>query len=86
MENVSIIDGVCVLWRRHDIRASVKDNTILSISAHPETSLSQGNLCVKVKYEYEFVRLLIRLKNPRIRKSFLEKPSYRNFLYLKSIR
>ena len=74
MENVSIIDSVCTYCGVGcDISASVKDNTILSISAHPEGVVSQGNLCVKGKYGYEFVTAPDRLKNPRIRKSFLEK-------------
>ena len=74
MENVSIIDSVCTYCGVGcDISASVKDNTILSISAHPEGVVSQGNLCVKGKYGYEFVTAPDRLKTPRIRKRFLEK-------------
>lgn len=74
MDGVEIIDSVCTYCGVGcDIAASVKENKILSISAHPEGVVSEGNLCVKGKYGFEFVDAPDRLRVPRIRKHFLEK-------------
>lgn len=72
MEHVEVIDSVCTYCGVGcDIAANVKDNKIQSIFAHPEGVVSEGNLCVKGKYGFEFVDALDRLRTPRIRKRFL---------------
>lgn len=72
MEHVEVIDSVCTYCGVGcDIAANVKDNKIQSIFAHPEGVVSEGNLCVKGKYGFEFVDAPDRLRIPRIRKSFL---------------
>ncbi|WP_041955831.1 molybdopterin oxidoreductase family protein [Sulfurospirillum arsenophilum] len=72
MEHVEVIDSVCTYCGVGcDIAANVKDNKIKSIFAHPEGVVSEGNLCVKGKYGFEFVDAPDRLRIPRIRKSFL---------------
>ena len=74
MEHGKVIDSVCTYCGVGcDIAATVKDNKIESIAAHPEGVVSQGNLCVKGKYGYEFIDAPDRLRNPRIRKRFLAK-------------
>ncbi|KFL33712.1 MULTISPECIES: molybdopterin-dependent oxidoreductase [unclassified Sulfurospirillum] len=74
MEHVEVIDSVCTYCGVGcDIAANVKDNKIQSIFAHPEGVVSEGNLCVKGKYGYEFLNAPDRLRIPRIQKSFLEK-------------
>lgn len=74
MEHVKVIDSVCTYCGVGcDIAANVKDNTIQSIFAHPEGAVSEGNLCVKGKYGYEFLNAPDRLRIPRIQKRFLEK-------------
>lgn len=74
MENVEIIDSVCTYCGVGcDIAAKVKDNKIQSIFAHPYGVVSQGNLCIKGKYGYEFIDAIDRLRIPRIKKSFLDK-------------
>ncbi|MBV5277575.1 MAG: molybdopterin-dependent oxidoreductase [Campylobacteraceae bacterium] len=74
MENVEIIDSVCTYCGVGcDIAAKVKDNKIQSIFAHPYGVVSQGNLCIKGKYGYEFVDAPDRLRIPRIKKIFLDK-------------
>lgn len=74
MEHGKIIDSVCTYCGVGcDIAATVKDNKIESIAAHPEGVVSQGNLCVKGKYGYEFLDAPDRLRSPRIRKGFLAK-------------
>jgi len=72
MEHFDVIDSVCTYCGVGcDIAANVKDNKIHSIFAHPEGVVSEGNLCVKGKYGYEFLDAPDRLRIPRIRKSFL---------------
>lgn len=72
MDHVEVIDSVCTYCGVGcDIAANVKDNTIQSIFAHPEGVVSEGNLCVKGKYGYEFINAPDRLRIPRIRKRFL---------------
>ena len=74
MEQMEVIDSVCTYCGVGcDIAANVKDNTIQSIFAHPEGVVSEGNLCVKGKYGFEFVNAPDRLRTPRIRKRFLAK-------------
>jgi len=76
MENIKTIDSVCTYCGVGcDIAAEVdvKENKIKKIFAHPDGVVSQGNLCVKGKYGYDFVSDKARLKKPRIKKSFLAK-------------
>jgi formate dehydrogenase major subunit len=82
MENVEVIDSVCTYCGVGcDIAAKVKDNKIQSIFAHPDGVVSQGKLCIKGKYGFDFVDATQRLRIPRIRKSFLDKnPSIKEAL------
>ncbi|DAB29422.1 MAG TPA: formate dehydrogenase, partial [Sulfurimonas sp. UBA12504] len=74
MENTKTIDSVCTYCGVGcDIAAHVKDNKIVKIFAHPDGVVSQGKLCVKGKYGFDFVDSKERLRIPRIKKSFLEK-------------
>ncbi|MBN2782185.1 MAG: molybdopterin-dependent oxidoreductase [Campylobacterales bacterium] len=76
MENLETIDSVCTYCGVGcDIAANVdvKENKIKNIFAHPDGVVSQGNLCIKGKYGYDFVSSPDRLKTPRIKKSFLDK-------------
>ncbi|MDD2652916.1 MAG: molybdopterin-dependent oxidoreductase [Sulfurimonas sp.] len=74
MENIKTIDSVCTYCGVGcDIAADVKDNKIVRIFAHKDGVVSQGKLCVKGKYGFDFVDSKERLRTPRIKKSFLEK-------------
>ncbi|MDK9692706.1 MAG: molybdopterin-dependent oxidoreductase [Sulfurimonas sp.] len=74
MENTKTIDSVCTYCGVGcDIAADVKDNKIVRIFAHKDGVVSQGKLCVKGKYGFDFVDSKERLRVPRIKKSFLEK-------------
>jgi len=76
MENVETIDSVCTYCGVGcDIAANVdtKENKIVKIFAHPDGVVSQGKLCIKGKYGYDFVDSDERLRIPRIRKTWLEK-------------
>ena len=76
MENIETIDSVCTYCGVGcDIAANVdvKQNKIKNIFAHPDGVVSQGKLCIKGKYGFDFVDAEDRLKIPRIKKSFLEK-------------
>ncbi|MDF1877040.1 molybdopterin-dependent oxidoreductase [Sulfurimonas sp. SAG-AH-194-L11] len=75
-ENIVTIDSVCAYCGVGcDIAAHVdtKENKIKKIFAHPDGATSEGNLCVKGKYGFDFVDSKARITKPRIRKSFLEK-------------
>jgi len=56
-----------------DITAVVENNKILKIYAQKDGVVSQGKLCIKGKYGYDFVSSKDRIKNPLISKRFLEK-------------
>jgi formate dehydrogenase major subunit len=56
-----------------DITAVVSDNKIQKIYAQKDGVVSEGKLCIKGKYGYDFVDATDRIKEPRIKKSFLEK-------------
>ena len=78
MENIETIDSVCTYCGVGcDIAANVntKTNKIEKIFAHPDGVVSQGKLCIKGKYGFEFVDAPDRLKIPRIKKSFFRKKS-----------
>ncbi len=82
MENLKVIDSVCTYCGVGcDIAANVNvaENKIVNIFAHPDGVVSQGKLCIKGKYGFDFVTSPNRLRIPRIKKSFLEKnPSIKN--------
>jgi len=76
MENIETIDSVCTYCGVGcDIAANVdvEANKITKIFAHPDGVVSQGKLCIKGKYGYDFVDAKDRLRIPRIRKTWLEK-------------
>jgi len=56
-----------------DITAVVENNKIQKIYAQKDGVVSQGKLCIKGKYGYDFVDAEDRIREPRVRKSFLEK-------------
>ena len=56
-----------------DITAVVSDNKIQKIYAQKDGVVSEGKLCIKGKYGYDFVDAPDRIKEPRIKNSFLEK-------------
>ena len=72
--NVKEIDSVCTYCGVGcDIVAQVEDNKIQKIFASPDGYVSQGKLCIKGKYGFDFVASDERIRVPRIRKSFLNK-------------
>ncbi|MBA1437711.1 MAG: molybdopterin-dependent oxidoreductase [Epsilonproteobacteria bacterium] len=76
MENTQTIDSVCTYCGVGcDIAANVdtEANKVVKIFAHPDGVVSQGKLCIKGKYGYDFLESANRLRTPRIKKSFLEK-------------
>jgi len=56
-----------------DITGVVEDNKITKIYAQKDGIVSQGKLCIKGKYGYDFVDAEDRIREPRIKKSFMEK-------------
>ena len=76
MENIKTIDSVCTYCGVGcDIAAEVdvKENKIKKIFAHVDGVVSQGKLCIKGKYGFDFVASDDRVRIPRIKKSFLDK-------------
>ncbi len=74
--NIETIDSVCTYCGVGcDIAANVdtKENKIVKIFAHKDGVVSEGNLCIKGKYGYDFVTSPNRVRHPRIKKAFLEK-------------
>jgi len=84
MENIQTIDSVCTYCGVGcDIAANVdvSENKIVKIFAHPDGVVSQGKLCIKGKYGFDFVDADDRLRIPRIRKTWLEKnPAIKNVI------
>jgi len=71
------IDSVCTYCGVGcDIVGIVEDNKIQKIYASKDGVVSQGKLCVKGKYGFDFVHSDERVKNPLIKKSFLDKNPY----------
>lgn len=69
-----VIDSVCTYCGVGcDISAEVEDNKIQKISAREEGTVSQGRLCIKGKQGWDFLTHPKRLRNARVRKSFLSK-------------
>jgi len=56
-----------------DIVAQVDDNKIHKITADKDGYVSQGKLCIKGKYGFDFIDSKERIRKPRIAKHFLEK-------------
>jgi formate dehydrogenase major subunit len=56
-----------------DITGVVENNKIVRIYAQKDGVVSQGKLCIKGKYGYDFVDAEDRVREPRIRKSFLNR-------------
>jgi len=56
-----------------DITAVIKDNKIQKIYAQKDGVVSQGKLCIKGKFGYDFVDSKERIREARIKKSFLDK-------------
>jgi formate dehydrogenase major subunit len=54
-----------------DITAEVEANKITRIYAQKDGVVSQGKLCIKGKYGYDFVDSKERIREPRIRRHFL---------------
>jgi len=71
-----VIDSVCTYCGVGcDISAEVEDNKIQKIFAKEEGLVSQGRLCIKGKQGWDFLTHPKRLRNARVRKSFLAKNS-----------
>ena len=72
-KTVEIIDSVCTYCGVGcDIEGHVENNRIVKIGAAADGVVSQGKLCIKGKYGFDFVTDANRLRTPRIRKSFLD--------------
>ena len=56
-----------------DITGVVEENRIVKIYAQKDGVVSQGKLCIKGKYGYDFVDAPDRIREPRVRRSFLER-------------
>ena len=56
-----------------DITGVVKDNKITKIYAQKDGVVSQGKLCIKGKFGFDFVDSDERIREPRIRRSFMDK-------------
>ena len=56
-----------------DITGVVENNEIVKIYAQKDGVVSEGKLCIKGKYGYDFVDAKDRIREPRIKKSFLDK-------------
>ena len=75
------IDSVCAYCGVGcDIHASVENNQILSITARPEGTVSEGELCVKGTHGFDFAQSSNRLGAVKVKKSFIDK----NVLFLPS--
>ncbi len=73
-KSVNIVDSVCTYCGVGcDIEGHVENGRIVKIGAAADGYVSQGKLCIKGKYGFDFLTDEKRLRRPRIRKSFLEK-------------
>jgi formate dehydrogenase major subunit len=73
-ENTQEIESVCTYCGVGcDIVGVVEDNKIWKIYAAADGLVSQGKLCIKGKYGFDFVDSSQRIRKPRIKKAFLEK-------------
>ena len=80
MRDFETIESVCTYCGVGcDIAAEVSDNKIEKIFAYKDGVVSEGKLCIKGKYGFDFVNSKERITTPRIKKSFLAKnPAIRN--------
>ena len=70
----SNINSVCTYCGTGcDITAQVENNKIIKIYAQNDSYVSQGKLCIKGAQGYEFVDSNERIRNARVKKSFIEK-------------
>lgn len=73
MSMISDINSVCTYCGVGcDITAQVQDNQILKIYAQNDGYVSQGKLCIKGKSGFDFVDSPNRIRNCRVKKSFIE--------------
>ena len=71
---VSEIGSVCTYCGVGcDITAQVKDNKIQKIYAQADGYVSRGKLCIKGKLGFDFVHSDERIRDARIKKSFIDK-------------
>ena len=56
-----------------DITGVVENNEIVKVYAQKDGVVSEGKLCIKGKYGYDFVEAKDRVREPRIKKVFLDK-------------
>ena len=67
-----VVESVCTYCGVGcDIAAQINDGRIQKIYAKPEGVVSQGKLCVKGKYGWEYLYHPDRLKNALVKKSFV---------------
>jgi formate dehydrogenase major subunit len=59
-----------------DIVGVVEDGEIKRVYAQKDGVVSQGKLCIKGKYGFDFVSSRERISSPRVRKSFVAKNSW----------
>jgi formate dehydrogenase major subunit len=72
--NLKEVESVCTYCGVGcDITGVVKDNKIQKIYAQKDGVVSQGKLCIKGKYGFDFVDAKDRVREPRVRREFLEK-------------
>jgi formate dehydrogenase major subunit len=78
-QNTKEIESVCTYCGVGcDITAVVQNNKISKIYAQKDGIVSQGKLCIKGKFGYDFVDSQERIREARIKKSFLEKNPHIN--------
>ncbi|BCD60855.1 MULTISPECIES: molybdopterin oxidoreductase family protein [unclassified Nitratiruptor] len=56
-----------------DIAATIEDGRIVKVNADPQGVVSQGKLCIKGKYGWEYLYHPNRLRHAYIKKSFVQK-------------
>ena len=71
---MAIVDSVCAYCGVGcDISATVENNEIQSISAKKEGTVSEGKLCVKGTYGFDFAQSKNRLPQVRVKSAFIHK-------------
>ncbi len=71
--HISDINSVCTYCGTGcDITAQVEDNKILKIYAQNDGYVSQGKLCIKGAQGYGFLEAPDRIRNARVKKSFIQ--------------
>jgi len=75
--NLKEIESVCTYCGVGcDIVGVVESNKIKKIYAQKDGVVSQGKLCIKGKYGFDFVEAKDRIREPRIKKEFLDRNPY----------